>query len=225
MSHKARVIPLPSPWVAALVPVPAFPLPPDERVALQKDVLETIAAIVAAPPPQHHVLLQLWKLGPRSGSDVLSQNVRQWQPEFGMGVWPNREGPKGWTEAALMDAAAAAMQGAEPEMPNHRILHLAGAPPQAGAASATMRGFGATVELFSDLSFAEIAARARQLYRPQITEARFQQEAFYVPLFDIATLQAASSAEQLNSWLCGVAMYVRESAEDNGVLIIANTSV
>lgn len=225
MSGRARAIPLPAPWSAVLLPVSAFPLQIEERVALQKEVLEGIAAVAAVPPPQHHVLLQLWKLGPRSGSDVLSQHVRQWQPDFGMGVWPNREGPTGWTEASLMDAAAAAMQGAEPEMPNHRLLYLAGAAPQPTQASAAMRGFGATVELFSDLPFKEIAARARQLYQPRINEPRFQQEPFYLPLFDSATLQAASSAEQLTSWLCGIQIYVRESAEDSGVLIIARTQV
>ena len=220
MQKPPRTIALPAPWKAILLPVLGFPLAKEDRIALDARVEELLGPILQGRTLEHHVLLQLWNLGPATGGDVLAQHVSEWQPEFGMGVWPNREGPMGWTEPSLMDAAAAVMQGDEPDMPNHRLLHLTTPDSTPHPASACMRGFGTLIQFFSSVSFERIAADARSLYLDRVTEARFQAEPFYLPLMDVRALQSANSAQQISDWLCGIDCYVRDSGEDRGVLIV-----
>jgi hypothetical protein len=223
MARALRSVALPAPWTAVLLPVSGFPLPTEERARLHREVQEVLGDLLAPTLTEHNVFLQLWNLGPQTGSAVLSRNVRQWNPEFGMGMWPNRGGPKGWTEESLMDAAASAMLGEEPDLPSHRVLRLS-APPALGAAAAEqMRGFGTLIETYSQRPFPEVAKRAREILLPTIEEDRFRDEPFYLPLFDQRTLEAVRSSEQLETWLCGIGCFVRDSGEDRAVLILTRT--
>ena len=208
-------------WESMLVPVKQFPAPQEQAASLKTFLAAFRESVLADPEQQHEVLLQTWKLGPGRGSEVLHEHLKEWKPELGLGIWPDRKPPQGWTEERFVNAAAAAFRSAEPQLPSHRLLRLAGKSSARVEAAARMTGFGTMVEMFGHDSYEKIAERGRKLYLPGIMERRFQRETFYLPLLDRETLRTARTPAQLATWLCGVDIYVRESPEDGGLLIVS----
>jgi hypothetical protein len=218
---KLKPIKLPSPWQASLLGVGAFPMPVGELDPMRL-LLQAFSEIAAREHGlQHEVLLQLWNLSPQTGGEILSANVSEWAPKFGLGVWPDRKPPQAWTEETLVDAAAAVFRGDEPMRPSNRLLRLTIPKNRQIDAADKMRGFGVQLELFSKDSIETIEERGKKFFLPTITERRFQREPFYLPLLDHASLCRADSASQIESWICGVDIYIRESAEDRGILILS----
>lgn len=219
---KLDSLELPGPWQAAILRVTQFPVPTGEASLIQPVVQAFTEILTREYKLKHEVLLQFWKLSPQTGGNVLSANVKAWSPRYGLGVWPDRQPPQGWTEEMLVDAAAAVFRGDEPAKPSHRLLHLEVRESDRFNAATKMRGFGAQIEIFAKDSLSTIENEARDIYLPRIIEERFQDESFYLPLFDIASLTSAKSAEELTSWMCGIDLYLRESPEDKAFLFISN---
>lgn len=215
----------PSPWQAALLPVTGFPLPefPLEQIGTFLRALDEV--LVEQRGLRHEVLFQVWKLAPRTGADVISENVAEWSPDLGLGIWPDRRPPQSWTEELMVDAAAAVFRGDEPELPSYRLLRLAASEQKRIEAAGKMRGFGVQIEIFSNDTIAAIQQQAKSVFLPAIKERRFAREGFYLPLLDRRSIAAAGSADRLDEWLCGIDVYVRESAEDKGVLILSRLSI
>jgi len=134
---------------------------------------------------------------------------------------PDRKPPSGWTEERMVDAAAAAFRGDEPELPSHRLLRLTADERERGNAADAMRGFGVAIECFSKQTWESISKSGSSLFVPTIKERQFQQADFHFPVLDRNSILAAGSAEQLDAWMCGIEVYVRASAEDKGILILS----
>ncbi len=211
----------PPAWGAWLLPTGGFPDLTVDRERRSR-LLHSLASLVCARArlkPQ--VVLQLWKLAGSPAEQPLNDNVHAWWPTLGLGIWPDREPPRGWNQELLSDAAAALFRQDEIALPSHKLLRL-GADEHAQIDIARqLRGSGTVLETFCADSFDDLAHRARERFLPTITEKRFRRARFYLPVLDRATIAAAHHAEQLDDWLCGIEMYIRESAEDKGVLIVA----
>ncbi len=213
---------LPAPWEALLLKVDRFPQSVAEGapIAFFLDALEAkVRALYAAM--HHQVFLQFWKLSAQSGSDVLAANSAAWNPEYGLGLWPGGRPPQGWNETLAMDAAAAIIRGDEPELPAHRLLRLRASADELEEAVDELRCLGVTVQTFSMQPPAVVDTAARTQYLPVLSDPRFQRQDFYLPLVDCKTLARARTGQQLATWLCGIDLYVRESPEDSGVLIVS----
>lgn len=206
----------------AILRVTQFPVPPGEAYLIQPVIQAFTEVLTSEYKLKHEVLQQLWKLSPQTGGNVLSANVKAWSPRYGLGIWPDRQPPQGWTEEMLVDAAAAVFRGDEPAKPSHRLLHLEIRELDRLNAATKMRGFGAQIEIFAKNSLSTIENQARHTYLPRIVEERFKDEPFYLPLFDIASLTSAKSAEELAWWMCGIDVYIRESPEDKAFIFISN---
>ncbi len=208
-------------WQAAVLPVPEFPLPLAYAAALER-FSEALGEVLRGPYRlKQQLFLQVWKLGPETGAPDVSANRRAWRPQLGLGVWPNRLPPGGWTEERMVDAAAAIYRGDEPELPSHRLLRLCASPADTVDAARTMRRFGVLLEMFCPGESTETDARAREMFLPRIKASRFLQEEFYAPLLDRGSLLSAGPTEEIGAMLCGADVYLRDSAEDKGVLIVS----
>jgi hypothetical protein len=218
---KLDVIETHAPWQAALLPVGPFPLPGALLESVRPFLLRLADVLVKQQRLSQEVLFQVWKLSPQNGADVMSENLSRWPMELGLGVWPDRKPPSGWTEERMVDAAAAAFRGDEPELPSHRLLRLTADERERGNAADAMRGFGVAIECFSKQTWESISKSGSSLFVPTIKERQFQQADFHFPVLDRNSILAAGSAEQLDAWMCGIEVYVRASAEDKGILILS----
>jgi hypothetical protein len=223
-SAKIRKLPLEllapqGAWEAVLLPVTEFPLPVGQRASLMGFV-KPLTTHLRDIGFQHQTLLQTWKLGPDSGTDVLTQHHREWRQELGLGVWPARVPPRGWTEENMMDAVAAVFRGDEPELPSHRVLRLRPKSAAGELATHDLRGFGAQIDIFSKNSPQETDQQCKTYYLTRMEQERFREEDFYIPLLDRRSF-AQASQDNLEHWMCGIDFYMRESAEDRGLLLIS----
>ncbi|AEU38911.1 hypothetical protein [Granulicella mallensis] len=71
----------------------------------------------------------------------------------------------------------------------------------------------------SDPGFQRLNANNR--YLPEITDPGFGRADFVFPLLDCRILASARSAELINQWLCSIDLYIRESPEDKGILLLS----
>lgn len=170
---------------------------------------------------EQQVFLQVWKLSPANGSDTLNRRMDLWAPEMGFGVWPNRRLAGSWNEEMLMNSAAAVFSGREPELPSYRLLRVAGGGTTSVESGEAMAGTGAVIQTFARKPYREVAARTEAILVPTLPDGPFGGAEFFLPLLDAAAISAAEDAGMLETWLGGLEVYVRESAEDGGVLILS----
>ncbi len=207
-------------WQAALIPVAEFPLPEADCLPVSL-MLQALTHVLRTTCQLHHLLsLQVWKLGPLTGAELISTHRREWKPQLGLGIWPTRTPPSGWTEARMMDAAAAALRGDEPELPAHRLLRLDQAEPGRGETARMLRPFGILMEMFTRVPENEVLRKTQETFAPRVAGSSFKDQDFYLPLLDLASFTAAS-AEELDEWLCFADFYVRDSSEDRGILLLS----
>lgn len=226
-SLKLKVLDVVSgPWQGALLPVPSFPVPLFQREQIDSFLSALSEVLTEQYQLNHEVLSQVWKLTPAAGGEILSENAPKWSPTPGLGIWPDRRPPQSWTEELMVDAAAAVFRGDEPEFPSYRLLLLqVEMQRERFEAARQMRGFGAQIELFSKETIDRIQASGKTAFLPAIKERRFQREGFYLPVLDSKSIAAADSTQKLDEWLCGIEVYVRESAEDQGILILSRLAI
>ena len=213
------------PWQCALLPVPEFPLQAAYATAVERFFFSLGSLLTGAQKLNHQILLQTWKLGPETGTPTLSAHRKAWRAQLGLGIWPDRNPPQGWTEERMMDAAAAAFRGDEPELPSHRLLRLRLSPAESPLAARTMRRFGVMIEIFFRGEVSQLDTRCREMFHPRIEEDQFLHEEFYCPVLDRNSVLSAKSAEEMDSFLCGADVYVRDSAEDRGILMVSRLPI
>ncbi len=206
------------PWQAALLPVPAFPLE-GEELRKKTAFFDLLSEKMLGRGLHQHLYLQAWKLSPTTGAGLVSQNAAKWRPTLGLGIWPNQP-PTGWTETSFSDAVAAQLSGNEPRMPSHQLLRLNAGPRELTLAASQLRGSGTTLTVFSTLQADELEARAQTAYQPILNDTA-RRARFLFPVLDGALVKSARSGAELDRWLCGAEMYIRESAEDKGFLIVS----
>ncbi len=165
--------------------------------------------------------LQFWKLSAQSGSGILAENVQEWTPEYGLGIWPGRRSPQAWNETLMMDAAAALFRGNEPELPAYRLLRLKASPDDLDDVVEELRGLGVLLQAFSIQTTKVLDTSLKETYLPQVTEPSFRRADFFAPLLDCKVLAGARSAQDIDRWMGGIDLYIRESGEDEGVLVLS----
>ena len=209
-----------SPWQIAQIPIGKFPIAIDQLDTVRA-YFRAFAEVVAQTGSRHsQVFLQTWKLDAQTSGAVLNAHMKQWRPEMGLGVWPDRKPPQGWTETSFVDAAAAKFRGDEPELNVHRLIRLTALDIEPEVAE-QLRGSGTLVETFSCYKPQPLLEISRRHALKRISEQQYRDEKFYLPLLDMRSIAASRTPEQLGQWLDGIDVYVRESAEDQSILILS----
>jgi hypothetical protein len=211
---------VPAPWNACLLPA-VFPVQQPLRAALSGFIEQLTLLLEDESPLQRHVFLHCWKLSEHEVGRLLQENLQLWQPRLGMGLFPNRQPPTTLTQEAFMDANADRIQQKAVELPAYRMAYLDADAGERRRAAVLQFGAGALTQMFSDGSFAEMQEAGRRTYLPTITAPVYTHERFYLPLLDRSALSTSPSPERFESWMGRIHFYVRESAEDGGVLIVS----
>ena len=101
----------------------------------------------------------------------------------------------------------------------HTVFHVSAGGEAAAHARDEMVGSGTVIHALHTDSSEKYLAAMRELLWPRITEEALRGHPFYVPLLEARSLQHAS-ANTLDSWMGPASVYIRESVEDGGILII-----
>lgn len=206
---------MPATWHAAFLRAPGFPMSPRDAVAWKGLVAPLRQRLAATPDFAVHVLLQFNSLHHGDTAREVSARMSQWMPTAGLGIFPDQPAPTAWTPEDFCNLDI----GEAPRPLMHPLLRLECAPEQKSQAVDLTAGTGAPVEYYVPLAAAGLEERwTRDLSAP-IKDPQFFGFPYYFPLLNQASLARANAA-QLERWLPGGGVYLRECAEEGGLLLI-----
>jgi hypothetical protein len=185
-------------------------------------VLQRIDDHLLAQESVHlEVFLHVWKMAESPIPDLYREHVRLWLPQLGLGIWPDRPAPAPWTQESFMDAGAHLLKGEEVPMSAYKLLRMTGEPSARHAASTQLLGSGCSTRFWGNATFETMDLLGRELYLPSIRSQAYRNAEFYVSLLSTAAVLQASSAD-IERWMCGMDVYVQDSAECGGLLIVSS---
>ena len=207
---------LPPPWDSILLPVSAFPIPKTEFLLLAAVVESVAREAINSLHLSAEVFLQVEQSDDPGFRNLYAGRAARWMPELGLGIWPDREPPVCWSTEQFKKLRP----GEKPRALMHQVLWISGPRQVKAEASAAMLPFGPLLQIMTRDDGATFLERATSLLLPPLTDRTFTGYPFYVPLLEFGSLARATS-EQVETWLCGASLYIRESFEDTGILIVS----
>lgn len=212
-----KPVALPEPWSAAVISVSAFPVPEPERSLLRNALQRWCAQMMATGNLVAGTWLQMNHLPLDRGARKLSAHGKAWLPMTGLGVWPDRESPRLWTKDDFEEREYG--QPLPPLM--HTVFHVSAGGKASDHARDEMTGSGTVIYVLHTESSEKYHAAMRELLWPRITEEALRGHSFYIPLLEAVSLRNIQR-ETLESWMGPASVYIRESVEDGGILIICS---
>ncbi len=215
---KVRVFPSEGPWHYASLMVPGFPLKSPLREDLRSTLWTAIEAVRGAQILQLSVWLLMDSLHKDGAVHALSRHGAEWLPDFGFGLWPDREPPRMYEERDFLDLEFGA------EMPRlmHSVAHITTENQDTVThAWETMFGTGSTVLALSGVSADNILATMRVAALEKIQDETFRSFPWYFSLIGQKAMEAGPVL--LDSWLGPVELYVRESEEDGSIVLLGRS--
>ena len=204
-------------WGIYLLPVSGFPVPGDELARVRQLLTRVIQDISRDQSLDSEVFLQSAQVRLQDGSSRLADHAGEWKPKLCLGVWPDRPGPTRWTREELEELAV----GEEPRRMMYTALYLSGPARAREGACDVMLGLGAIVRIMRMGGNGSYLAKIREVLKPIVQQKPFSNFPNFMPLFDSKSM-SGFSPDQLDKWLCGAAVYIRESPEDNGIIIASS---
>ncbi|HMF65576.1 MAG TPA: hypothetical protein VK608_15910 [Edaphobacter sp.] len=216
---KVQQLAAPTGWHAYAIPVPDFPIKPETRGLLNGAIRTVLDRLRGTPPLELSVWLLMDSLHKEGAVRQLSRHGKEWAPEFGLGIWPDREPPRMYKDSDFLDLEF----GQEMPAMMHSIVRIGGTEGAAREAWNVMFGLGSTIVTLALDGTDAVLDAVRDALTRRITDESFQSFAFYFPLIGTAAL-AQASVEEMDEWMGPVQVYARESEEDRAVLLLSRSN-
>lgn len=192
-----------------------FPLQPvllSRWLALYRRLRPLLFPPPAAPIP----VIQMWHLHHSGGADALSRHAPAWMPDFGAGVWLDAPPPRLWAPEDFMNIGPGEL------LPPPVLTAIRLRAPAAAQEQAWMQlgGRGCYMEFTVSGDAEAFFERQAEAYRSWIEEPMIAAQPFFVPLVKGLSFDSELFAARQRH-IDPVLVYVRESAEDDGLLILA----
>ncbi len=214
-SFLIEIINAQPPWAAFLVRTAKYPLSDPAKSASRTFAAALLAQATGGKLPRA-VLLQYEYLA--NGKTEFNAHLQQWGPSGGLGVWPDREAPRLWKTTDIFRMA----RGERVPL-NYRLFRLTGNGAEADAFDRLM-GTGMVVSLVPAVPVPNLLDYYKGLLLPGIQEPSLRVFPFYAPLLDAKSVKGRTAAE-LSKWLGQVRMYLRESPQDEALLVVSDLPV
>jgi hypothetical protein len=211
-----RSLHAPTPWEAYVLPVSGFPLPEPEC----SQISAFIARLSERASKGWHLFSEVFmELEQMKGLDCryrFADLARDWLPEVGLGVWPDREPPSLWTREEF--------EALSPGGKLCEVFRISSPAPRRQQAREVMFTFGCVTEMLTPDTSETLLEKMKPVYLNFIKARSHRCFPYYVPLLEGKTIQSMSS-EQLSAWCPGVSVYIRQSYQDKGVLFASELSL
>lgn len=192
-----------------------FPVKPFDLarwLALYRQLRPALFPVGTKPVP----VIQMWHLHHSDGASVLSRNAQAWMPDFGAGVWLDEPPPRLWSPEDFMNLGPGEM------LPPPVLSAIRLGAPRLDHEQAWMQlgGRGCFMEFTVSGDAETFFASQAEAYRAWIEEPMIAAQTFFVPLLKASSFESGLLASRIRH-TDPLLVYVRESAEDNGLLILA----
>ncbi len=222
----------PESFEAAIISSEHFPVGADKFRHLQSFLAEWMGQLAIRHQLTATAWVQMTNLHQGDAAQQLSKNGALWMPELGLGVWPDREPPRLWTQADFHELSL----GQAPPALMHTVFHLSKGDQAAKDAWERLAGSGTLIYALLSGNPQEFHQKMGDVLMPLIREEALRGYPFYMPLLDGNSLQAACAvhpgprqkapasqiATPLDIWMGPAKFYLRESSEDKGMLIVTS---
>jgi hypothetical protein len=198
-----------------LIPAPTG-LRPDSYDMARKFLEELVSYFTARLGYHHESFIQVGRGRGATAMRLFSTNAPKWTPETGLGVWPHRPAPR---MMKLEDMENIESASSMPTVLHSAFRVTANATARLDA-MATMTGTGCGLQLVSQVEGATLLRNLKELFLGFIEDRVYRIFPWYVPLIEKAAL--AEPIELLTiSAMRNIPLYLRESPEDGGILIVS----
>jgi|RhiMethySRZTD1v2_1073278.scaffolds.fasta_scaffold19902_5 hypothetical protein len=206
-----------APYEAYLIPVSPFPLQEPEATSLAGFLDRFISVAAHAHSLTSEVFMQLEQLGDTfdEGRVAFSANAKTWMPQTGLGVWVDRDPPQKWTIEEFNQLGP----DDKPRPLMFQVFRVTKQHARTAARSA-MLPFGSVMEILTPMGDTYVT-NAGKIFKAGITDPSFTCFPYYVGLLEGKTVRHASRKE-LDRWFDGMTVYIRQSYEDQGVLVASS---
>ena len=198
-----------------LIPAPRG-LRPDSYDPARAFLQELVSYFTARLGCSHESFVQIGQVREQEATRLFADHARDWIPETGMGVWPHRSAPRMWKMEDMENIESASGTG---PLLNSVFRVTAHANARLDAMT-TMLGTGCGLQLVSHSESAVLMQDLKELFLDFIQDRVFRIFPWYVPLIQKAMLAESIQPFTL-SVLRGISLYIRESPEDGGILIVS----
>ncbi len=210
-----RWLAAPEGWSAALLKVQALPMSAEDVAAAKPFFTKLQSRLIDEERLKLHVLLQFNQLHQGSAANDVSAKTRDWLPMAGLGIFPDQPPPTGWTPDDFTNLEIGEM----PRPLMHPLLRLDAEAPKRREALNQMLGTASLVHYYVQSPEEGLYTAWTELLLPPIQDPIFFGFPFYFPLLNCRSIESATT-DDLERWLLGKGVYVRESAEDSGTLLV-----
>jgi hypothetical protein len=210
-----------------LLPVSTYPLPQAEaqwaRAFSEKLIVE-----VKKDKPNLRMEVIIRQGGIYTGlSDHFVDNASRWIPEQGLAIMPHRPPPHIPTQEEMENIDPRSL-GAGDRPPVHdfipemifRISDSGGRE----EAFRTMGGHSALHVFLTKASESDLKANWKEAFGATVRERVFRAMQLFVPLFGVRSFSDVPE-EKIISWMASFDLYIGESLEDNGLVIVSGNNI
>jgi hypothetical protein len=191
-------------------------LRPDSYDSVRAFLLELVSYFTSRLGCNHESFIQIGQAREQATTHLFSENARAWVPETGLGVWPHRPAPRMWKMEDMENVESATGTG---PLLNSVFRVTADANTRLGAMT-TMAGTGSGLQIISHVESTKLLRDMKEVFLSFIQDRVFRIFPWYVPL--IGKVVMAEPTEPLAAdAMRGITLYIRESPEDGGVLILS----
>ncbi|MGA7318410.1 MAG: hypothetical protein WBX22_31095 [Silvibacterium sp.] len=191
-------------------------LRPDSYDGMRGFLANLISHFVMHKGCAHESYVALHQTKSREIFELFADHAPAWLPETILGVWTNLPAPCMMTSETLMEM--------DPRLPaGTRMYTLFRVTTGANAclgAMATMTGTGTGIQIVSQIETEKLLNNLKELFLDFIKERIFRIFPWYVPLLRMKSLEEPITALTEQA-LTGITLYIRESPEDGGILILS----
>lgn len=209
-----------------LLPVSKYPIPPGEAEWV-RSFGEDLIAEMRKGKPNLRLEVIIRQGGIYTGLlDRFVDNAPRWLPEQGLAIIPHRPPPHIPTmdEVENMDPRSLRSDDGPPvlEFAPELIFRIGATGKE--EACGTMGGHSALHMFLTEVDESDLRSEWKEIFGADVTERIFRAIPLYVPLFGLRSFSDVSE-EKMKSWLSSFDLYLGESLEDKGMIIIARDNI
>jgi hypothetical protein len=210
-----------------LLPVSKYPLPQAEA-QWTRAFSEKLIAEVKKDRPGLRMEVIIRQGGIYTGLlDHFVDNASRWVPEQGLAIIPHRPPPHIPTQEEIENIDPRSL-GAGDRPPAHdfipemifRISDSGGRE----EAFRTMGGHSALHVFLTEANESDLIGNWKKVFGATVRERVFQAMPLFVPLFGIRSFLDVPE-EKIISWMASFDLYIGESLEDNGIVIVSGNNI
>jgi hypothetical protein len=199
-----------------LLPMP-LGLRPDSYDGARRFLVDLVSHFVMYKGCTHESYVALHQARARETIELFADHARDWLPETILGVWTHLPAPRMMTAETLMEMDA--QPQAALRVPT--LFRVNTGMQACLDAMSIMAGTGTGIQIVSRIETEKLLCNLKDLFLDFIKERLFRIFPWYIPLLKMNSLEEpiAALTEQA---LTNISLYIRESPEDGGILILSH---